>query len=141
MAQRVEWTQQANAKEHQRALEAQRKLREMGAPLPAQPTAENPLQRAFKITSLAVDACKARRLRGELPSYVASVQCANPAMLQAFRDAQYKYIDLIEMFAAKRVEIATRMDRGELTEDQAKLEGDRVLATIQSIERQRDRGM
>jgi len=62
-------------------------------------------------------------------------------MLQAFRDAQYKYIDLIEMFAAKRVEIATRMDRGELTEDQAKLEGDRVLATIQSIERQRDRGM
>ena len=62
-------------------------------------------------------------------------------MIQAFRDAQYKYMDLIEGFAAKRVEIATRMDRGELTEDQAKLEAERVFATMQSIEQQRDRGM
>ena len=141
MAERVESTQQANAKEHQQALDAQRKLREMGAPVPTQPTAENPLQRAFKITSLASETCKAQRLRGELPSHVASVQCANPAMLQAFRDAQYKYMDLIEMFAAKRVEIAARIDRGELNEDQAKAEGERVFATMQTIERQRDRGM
>lgn len=141
MAERVEGTQQANAKEHQQALDAQRKLREMGAPLPAQPTAENPIQRAFKITSLAADACKAKRLRGELPSHAASVRCANPAMLQAFREAQYKHMDLIEAFAAERVELATRMDRGELTEDQAKIEVERVLATMQSIERQREKGM
>jgi hypothetical protein len=141
MAQRVEATQQANVKEHQQALDAQRKLREMGAPLPAQPTTENPMQRAFKTTSLASDACKEKRVRGELPSYEASVRCANPAMLQAFRDAQYKYMDLIEGFAAKRIEMARRMDRGELTEDQAKIEGERVFATMQSIERQRDKGM
>src|SRR5580704_7157284 len=36
MADRVEGTQQENAKEHQRALDAQSKLREMGAPMPTQ---------------------------------------------------------------------------------------------------------
>jgi hypothetical protein len=34
----------------------------------------------------------------------------------------YRYIDLIETLAAKRLEVAERIDRNELTEDQAKLE-------------------
>ena len=45
---------------------------------------------------------------------------------------------LIEFFAEKRLELAARIDRGELTEDQAKLETQKVYASIQATERQRD---
>lgn len=143
MAQRVEATQQDNAKEHQRALDAQRKLREMGAPLPAQASqsaAQDPMQSALKVTAQATNDCRNKRLSGELPSHAASAQCANPPMLQAFNAAHYRYMDLIEFFAAKRLELATKIDRGELTEDQAKLETQKAYAAIQATERQRDAG-
>jgi hypothetical protein len=137
MAQRVEGTQQENAKEHQRALDAQRKLSEMGAPLPAQ-SSQDPMQLAIKITAQASDECRNKRLSGQLPSHVASVQCANPPMLQAFNAAHYKYMDLIQFFAAKRIEMATKIDRGEMTEQQGQVEAQKLFASIQATERQRD---
>jgi hypothetical protein len=136
MAQRVEATQQENAREHQRALDAQRKLTEMGAPLPA--TKQDPVQWALKVTVQAADECKAKRLSGQLPSHAASVQCANPAMLQAFSAANYRYMDLIQYFAAKRLEVATRIDRGEMTEQQGQIETQKIFASIRATERQRD---
>jgi hypothetical protein len=128
MAQRVEVTQQENTKEHQRALDAQRKLSEMGAPLSAQ--SENPLQHALKIAAQAADECRNKRLSGQLPSHVASVQCANPPMLQAFNAAHYRYMDLIQLFAAKRLEMATKIDRGEMTEQQAQTETEKIYASM-----------
>jgi hypothetical protein len=136
MAQRVEDTQQENAKEHQRALDAQRKLSEMGASLPA--TAQDQMQRVAKVTEQAMTECRAKRLRGELPSHVASAQCSNPPIVQAFNAAHYRYMDLIQFLAAKRLELATKIDRGELTEEQAKREIDQLYASIQATERQRD---
>jgi hypothetical protein len=109
-------------------------------PLLPSPTADNPLQAALKQTALAADLCKAKRLSGELPSHAASVQCANPAMIQAFSAAHYKYMDLIQFFAAKRLELATKIDRNELTEDQARVEGEKVYASILEAERQRNNG-
>jgi len=138
MAQRVEGTQQENAKEHQQALDAQRTLSEMGAPLPA--TVQDPMQRAAKVTEQAVNECRAKRLRGELPSYAASVQCSNPPMLQAFNAAHYRYMDLIQFLAAKRLEVATKIDRGEMTEQQGQIETQKIYASIQATERQRDSG-
>lgn len=135
-ADRVEETQQENAKDHQRALDARRKLAEMGAaPLP---TGQDALTAALKVTAQAADDCRAKRLRGELPSHAASAQCANPPMLQAFSAAHYRYMDLIQFFAAKRVEFATKIDRGELTEQQGQVEIQKVYASIQATERQRD---
>jgi hypothetical protein len=136
MAQRVEETQQANAKEHQRALDAQRKLSEMGAPL--DPTAQDPMQWALEVTAQATADCRNKRLKGELPSHAASAQCANPAMLQAFNAAHYRYMDLIQFFAAKRLELAAKIDRGEMTEQQVMVETQKIYASIQATERQRD---
>ena len=136
MVQRVEETQQANAREHQRALDAQHKLSEMGAPLPA--PVKDLMQRAAKITEQAANECRVKRLRGELPSHAASVQCANPPMLRAFNAAHYRYMDLIQFLAAKRLEFATKIDHGELTEQQGKAEIQKVYASVQAAERQRD---
>jgi hypothetical protein len=138
MAQRVEGTQQENAKEHQRALDAQRKLGEMGAPLPAQSSQQGTTEWALKVTAQAADECRNKRLSGALPSHVASVQCANPPMLQAFNAAHYRYMDLIRFFAAKRLEMATKIDRSEMTEQQGQVETEKIYASIQAAERQRD---
>lgn len=148
MAQRVEGTQQENAKEHQRALDAQRKLSEMGAPLPTQssqsgtgmPT-QDPVQWAGQVSARAMTQCRDKRLHGELPNYTASIQCSNPIMIAAFKEAHYRYMDLIQFFAAKRLEVASKMDRGEMTEQQGQIENQKIYASIQATERQRDRGM
>jgi hypothetical protein len=112
-------------------------------PMPQQqaspaPTAQDPLQWALKVTTQAADECKAKRLSGQLPSHAASAQCSNPTMIAAFKEARYKYMDLIQFFAAKRLELATKIDRGEMNEQQGQVETQRIYAGIQATERQRD---
>ena len=62
-------------------------------------------------------------------------------MLAAFNDARYRHMDLIRFFAAKRLELATGIDRGELTEQQAATETQKIYASLQGIERRRDSGV
>ncbi len=59
-------------------------------------------------------------------------------MLEAFNAAHYRYMDLIRFFAVKRIELATKIDRGEITEQQGEVEGQKLYASIQATERQRD---
>ena len=108
----------------------------MGAPLPA--TVQDQMQQVAKVTAQAANDCRNKRLRGELPSHAASAQCANPPMLQAFNAAHYRYMDLIQFFAAKRLEVATKIDRGEMTEQEGQIETQKIYASIQETERRRD---
>jgi hypothetical protein len=106
----------------------------MGAPLDPQ----DPMNLALRVTAQTTADCRSKRLRGELPSHVASAQCANPAMIHAFNAAHYRYMDLIQFFAAKRVELAAKIDRGEMTEQQVIVETQKIYSSIQATERQRD---
>jgi hypothetical protein len=108
------------------------------APVPAPVTVQDPLQWAAQVTVQAANDCRAKRLRGELPTHAASVQCANAPMIAAFNEAHYRYMDLIQFFAAKRLELAGKIDRGELTEQQGQLEIQTAYASIQESERRRD---
>jgi hypothetical protein len=108
------------------------------APLPAPVVAQDPIQWAAQMTVQANNECRAKRLRGELATHVASIQCSNPTMIAAFQEANYRYMDLIQFFAAKRIEFAAKIDRGEMTEQQAQLESNKVYASIQTTERRRD---
>lgn len=67
----------------------------------------------------AVKECKVRRLGGELKTYVQSAICSNPGIVQAFSAADYKRMDLIRTFAAKRLELAEKLDREQITEAQS----------------------
>ncbi len=99
---------------------------------------QDSLQWAVQASAKANDECRARRLRGELKTYEASVQCSNPIMIAAFTKAKYRYMDLIDAWAEKRLELAKKLDRGELTEQQVETEGDRFFSDLQAIERQRN---
>ena len=102
------------------------------------PAAQDPLQWAAQVTVKAANECRAKRLSGVLPSHAASAQCANPGMLRAFNAAHYRYMDLIQFFAAKRVEVATKIDHGDMTEQQGEVEIQNAYASVQAYERQRD---
>jgi hypothetical protein len=110
------------------------------APEPAPVVAQDPMQWAAQVTVQATNECRAKRLHGELPTHAASVECSNPTMIAAFNEAHYRYMDLIQFFAAKRLELAAKIDRGELTEQQAQLDGNKIYAGIQETERRRDSG-
>jgi len=142
MAERVEGTQQENAKEHQRALDAQRKLREMGAPLPPQASISQPAQDPMAIAQTemiaAITECRNKRIDSKLKTFVASAQCSNPRIVQAFSNANYRYMDLIAAFNAQRLQISERVDRKQITEADAQVETQQLFANIVEAEKQRD---
>ena len=111
------------------------------APQAGPVVAQDTIQWAAQVTVQANNECRDKRLRGELATHVASVQCSNPTMIAAFQEAHYRYMVLIQFFAAKRIEFAAKIDRGEMTEQQAQLESNKVYASIQATERQRDSGV
>jgi hypothetical protein len=104
------------------------------------PASEDPVRTATREAERVANECKAKRLRGELPSRVASAKCSNPRIIQAFRDAHYKYMDLIELFAERRLQLALIEDRNKTPEDQADLENAKLFADLVEAERRRDRG-
>lgn len=104
------------------------------------PTNNDPTKIAMKETETAILECRAKRLNGELKTYLASAQCANPRIMQAFSGTHYRYMDLIALFTAKRAVVAERMDRNELTEIQAQAENTRIFSETVEAEQRRDRG-
>jgi hypothetical protein len=95
---------------------------------------------ANKEAEQAAKECKAKWLRGELRSRVASVRCSNPRIVQAFSNAHYKHMDLIQLFAKKRLRLALIQDRNKTTEDQAEVENAKIFADLVEAERRRDSG-
>jgi hypothetical protein len=88
----------------------------------------------------ATNECRAKRQRGELPSRVASVKCSNPRIIQAFSNAHYRYMDLIQLYAEKRLQLALIQDRNKTTDDQSDIENAKLVADLVEAEQRRDRG-
>ena len=104
------------------------------------PTNNEPMKIAMKETEKAITECRTKRLNGELKTYLESAQCANPKIMRAFSTANYRYMDLISLFTAKRAVVAEKMDRNELTEVQAQAENTQIFSEIVDAEKRRDLG-
>ncbi len=86
----------------------------------------------------AITECRNKRIDGTLKTFVASAQCANPRIVQAYSKANYRYMDLIAALNAKRIQISERVDRKQLTEADAQVENQKLFASIVEVEKQRD---
>jgi hypothetical protein len=86
----------------------------------------------------AINECKAKRLAGELKTYVESAQCSNSRILQAFGRTNYRYMDLITLMTAKRAQIAERLDRGQITEADANMAFQQAFSDIVTAQNARD---
>lgn len=116
------------------------------APAPVTPpktSASQPSQDPMVIAQnemvAAITECRNKRIDGTLKTFVASAQCSNPRIVQAFNKANYRYMDLIAAFNAKRLQISERVDRKQLTEADAQVETQKLFASIVEAEKQRDR--
>lgn len=91
------------------------------AALPAQPPAagqgvppgnmEVPLQRSRQ----AIEECRERRLRHELPSFQASAECSSPKIFAAWREAGYQHLDLITAWLNAREQASAEVDQNRLS--------------------------
>ena len=106
-------------------------------PAPGSPAA---MDQAAAQSQAAMAECRNRRLSGELKSYMASAQCSNPTIIEAYQRAEYRYMDLIVSYTAKRLELAEATDQGRLTEAQEVSELSQFYSGLIERERQRDRG-
>jgi hypothetical protein len=86
----------------------------------------------------AINECRAKRLAGELKTYVESVRCSNPRIVQAYTRANYRYMDLIALFTAKRMLVSERLDRKQISEVDAGVENQQAFADIVTEEKARD---
>lgn len=65
---------------------------------------------------LATTECRQKRLNRNLKSYVESVRCSNPVILEAHQEAGDPNMDLIQLLCAYRMAVAELEDKGKLTE-------------------------
>jgi hypothetical protein len=91
-------------------------------------------------TAAAIAACKNKRLSGELKTHVESAECSNPFIIETYQKAGYRYMDLVFLMTAKRLEVSEKVDQGKLSEAQAQLELAQFMTGINDEERQRDSG-
>lgn len=96
------------------------------------------IKKAGEEMKAAIEECKNKRLSGELKTYVESAKCSNPRIVEAYKNANYPYMDLIGLFTAKRLELAEKIDNHELTEDQAQFQLAKLITQITDKERQRN---
>jgi hypothetical protein len=64
-----------------------------------------------KTAKAAVAECNAKRLHGELKSYKASVECSNPKIFAAYREAGDPNLDLLNVYLAARLGSCCRPQR------------------------------
>lgn len=96
----------------------------------------------------AISECKQRRLNRELKTLRASVDCSNPRIYAAWRDAGDPHLDLLGVVLAARAAGADKVDKGQITEAEYELQlaqlnarlnderGRRNLATMEQQARQ-----
>ena len=65
--------------------------------------------------------CEAKRQSGVLHNFTEWAECANPPMIAAFKSAGLPDMDLIQVYAASRLVIAEKLDKGEMTAAEAQL--------------------
>ena len=67
----------------------------------------------------AINDCRDKRQRGELPSYKASAQCSNPRIFAAWQAAcSTRIMDLITQWLNARRAASDRVDQHQLSPDQ-----------------------
>ena len=70
----------------------------------------------------AMTECSEKRKRGELKSFKASVECSNPKIYAAWREANDQNLDLVNVWLAARLVGAENVDRGKITEAEYQLQ-------------------
>ena len=73
----------------------------------------------WAVAKTKADACRQMRESGELANYVAAADCSNEIYTAELEAAGFPYMDLVAKYASRRREIASQLDNGEITLEEA----------------------
>ena len=82
--------------------------------------------------------CREKRLRGDLPGFVASHECFRYRARHTLVAAGYPYMDLVDLWLAYGSALSKRMDAGEMTEADAELKAAELKSRINAEAMRRD---
>jgi hypothetical protein len=85
----------------------------------------------------AIAECNERRRRGELKSFKAFVECSNPKIYAAWKEANDQNLDLLNVLLAARLVGAENVDRGKITEAEYQLQLAELNTRITEAKRRR----
>jgi hypothetical protein len=85
----------------------------------------------------AAEECRNARLSGALNGYLASVQCSNPRIRDAYQRSGFPFMDMIDLLNAVRAADAEKIDRHQMSEAEAGLHYAEVNSQISEQIRQR----
>ena len=74
------------------------------------------------VAEAAMLQCKEKRLRGELKTYKASIECSNPKVYAAWKEAGDPNLDLVSIMLAARLVGAENVDKGKITDAEYQLQ-------------------
>jgi hypothetical protein len=66
--------------------------------------------------------CNEQRIKKFIKGFRAAVECSSPKVIAAWRERQYPYMDLIELYEAASLVGAEKVDSGKLSEAEYKLQ-------------------
>jgi len=90
----------------------------------------DPIDQADAAAIAAEKECDARLLSGELTTHVEAQECTNAKIIEAFKQIDYPYMDLIELYTTKATKVAKRIDKNEITEAQSQIELSKIFQDI-----------
>jgi hypothetical protein len=88
-------------------------------------------------TRVIRDECEQKRSSGYLSTRVESAQCGNERIRQVLFSAGYPYLDLFDLRTANDVVLARKVDTGELTLDEARLQSAEMRSRVATEEQRR----
>jgi hypothetical protein len=86
-------------------------------------------------------ACLGRSQAGELQTHVDRVLCDNAAMTRVYRAAGYPYMDVVYRFEGRALEIASKSDHGQLSDEDARTALAQALLDMQVDASRRAQGL
>jgi hypothetical protein len=89
------------------------------------------------IAEAAIEECNEKRKRGELKSLKATVECSNPKVYAAWKEAGEPNLDLLNVLLAAKLVGAENVDRGRITEAEYQLQVAELNARITEERRRR----
>jgi len=88
------------------------------------------LKASLRESAAAGQECADKRKSGKLKNHRESVECSNPQIQKVFEHNGFPRMDLVAQYMEKRLELAEKMDRHEITQSQGDKESQEYGARI-----------
>jgi hypothetical protein len=99
------------------------------------------MQAPLEKSRQAIIECRDKRLKGELSNYAESTRCSNPQIFEAWKAANYPYMDLITKWLNAREVASEKVDQKLITPEAFEREMEGLTARLTAEEKRRRAGL